>query len=109
MHTDAPFPETLPARLLDQPSSGQLDLSFTRGEGNQFGISYSYVCRKFRRYHRVFEETAGIPQHVRVRQFAPSDVDHRIAHVLDGGLLDPPFFQFILDAAIVRVEFRVLG
>ena len=42
------------------------------------------------RHHRVLEEAARIAQHRRVRQLAATDLDHRLAHILDRGRSDEP-------------------
>ena len=80
MNAHPGIPETLPATLINEPGRRQFDALLLRISHN-IGVTFPERFKRCAIHHRVFEETSGVRNDVRIRQLATTDCHHSLRHV----------------------------
>src|SRR5688572_11845862 len=103
MHPGIAIAKALPARLFDQPASGQLHLPVRLWITHQPRMLLPDLGRQSSGHHWVLEETAGIAQYRRVRQFFAADAANGATDITGRRLLDALLAQTLAHRAIFQV------
>ncbi|MPN40960.1 hypothetical protein SDC9_188500 [bioreactor metagenome] len=108
MRSHIPNLSPLPTTLFDEPTCRnlyQISIWIMR----DFRVLFLHFQKLAQRNTGIFKKTPCIPNYFRIGQFTLANMDHRFRNILNRGILNPHFFQFILDGSIFSLDHMIFN